>query len=33
MACRNAPSFFDSMDTPVCSKSNEVARLTVAAVK
>ena len=26
-ACRNAPSFVDSLDTPVCGKSYEVARL------
>ena len=30
--CRNAPSFVDSMDTPVCSKSYEVARLAAGGV-
>ncbi len=31
-ACRNSPSFVDSMDTPVCSKSYEVARLAAGGV-
>ncbi len=30
--CRNAPSFVDSMDTPVCSRSYEVARLAAGGV-
>jgi len=32
VACRNAPTFVDSMDTPVCSKLYDVARLVAGGV-